>query len=177
MPEILLSLPGKGGVLWLGIRSGDAAKWLSEAERIVSRYRGGGAMQYEIADGLLGPGRLTIDVVPRPENEGVVVRVTPSENVRPVELIWTFGGATGYTAWSLDTCGYCPESTFWLKPEDCEQHAFKIDPAGFELHSPGYKDPPVGRHGAARFEPKDCRRRPAWFAPKPAGVAGGQAKR
>lgn len=139
LPEILMSLPGKGGVLWLGLRAGEATKWLSDAERIVTRYRAG-AMQYEIADALLGPGSLAIDVIPRPEGEGVLVRVTPSANARPAELIWAFGGATGYTAWSLDTCGYCPESTFWLKPEDCEKHEFKILPTGFELRSPGYKD-------------------------------------
>lgn len=139
LPEILLSLPGKGGVLWLGIGDRDTAKWLSEAERVVARYRAG-AMQYTIADPLLGPGSLMIDVIPRPESEGAVICITPSANARPVELLWAFGGATGYTRWSLDTCGYCPESTFWLRPEDCEKHEFKIRPTGFELRSPGYQE-------------------------------------
>lgn len=139
LPEILMSLPGKGGVLWLGLSAGETSKWLSDASRIVARYRAG-AMNYEISDPMLGPGSLAIDVIPRPESEGVVIRVAPSANIRPMELIWAFGGATGYTQWSLDTCGYCPESLFWLRPEDCEQHEFKVHPTGFELRSPGYKD-------------------------------------
>lgn len=139
LPELAMSLPGKGGVLWLGLVAGDRAKWLSEADRGTARYRAG-AMRYEIGDALLGGGTLSIDVVPRPEGEGGLLRVMPSAEVRGVDLVWAFGGATGYTTWSLDTCGYCPESVFWLRPEDCENHQFTLRATGFELHSPGYRD-------------------------------------
>ncbi len=84
-PEFMLSLPGKGGTLWFGLIAGEAAKWLSDADRIAVRYRAG-AMQYEVTDALLGPGSLTIDVIPRPESEGAVIRVTPSTTARPVRI-------------------------------------------------------------------------------------------
>jgi len=41
LPEIMLSLPGKGGTLWLGIVAGETSKWLSAAEHVVARYRAG----------------------------------------------------------------------------------------------------------------------------------------
>lgn len=114
-PEILLSLPGKGGTLWLGIATPAGAKWLSDAGQVVTRYRAG-AMRYDISDPLLGPGSLTIDVVPRADSEGAVVRVAVSKEVSAAELIWAFGGASGFSQWNLDTCGYCPESACHALP-------------------------------------------------------------
>ncbi|MCR4414457.1 MAG: DUF4450 domain-containing protein, partial [Thermoguttaceae bacterium] len=143
LPEFLLCLPGKGGTLRLGIASGDRSKWLFEADRVVARYRAG-AMQYVIRDGLLGPGSLALDVLPRPESEGVVLRVSPSADAKAGELVWAFGGASGFNQWTnLDTCGYCPESVCWLKPEDCEKNQFQIIPTGFELRSPAHKGRPM----------------------------------
>jgi len=133
-PEFLLSLPGKGGTLWLGIVAEGKSKWLSAAERIVARYRGGG-MGYEIRDPLLGPGRLSLDVVPLADAEGVVLRAALSEDAPPVELAWAFGGASGFNRLNLDTCGYCPESACLLRPEDCEGNAFRLTDEGFELRA------------------------------------------
>ncbi len=156
-PEFLLSLPGKGGTLWLGIATagnaaadqadGDlaatsACKWLSDADRIVTRYRAGG-MRYEVSDSLLEPGGMTIDVIPRPTSEGAVVRVTSSANAPSFELLWAFGGASGLNEWNLDTCGYCPEPVFHLKPEDCSGNDFRITETGFELRAPCHQGKPV----------------------------------
>ena len=142
LPEFLLSLPGKGGTLRLGIAHTDAAKWLPEADRVVARYAGG-AMHYQIHDTLLGDGRLDIDAVPLPDTEGVVLRITASEDVPALEFVWAFGGASGFNQLNLDTCGYCPESACWLKPEDCENNRFIITKTGFELLAPCHKSRPM----------------------------------
>ena len=148
-PEFLLSLPGKGGTLWLGIvtagedtaneADGNLAagtgKWLSDADQIVTRYRAGG-MRYEISDALLKPGGLIVDVVPRAESEGAVVRVAAAANMPAVQLVWAFGGASGLSQWNLDSCGYTPEAVFLLKPDDCAGNEFRITETGFELRAP-----------------------------------------
>ena len=141
-PEILLSLPGKGGTLWLGILTPAAAKWLSDADQVVTRYRAG-AMRYEISDALLGAGRLTIDVLPRAESEGAVVRVTVADETPPVDLVWAFGGASGFNQWNLDTCAYCPEAVCHLKPEDCAGNEFRVTETGFELRAACHQGRPL----------------------------------
>jgi len=135
LPEVLLSLPGKGGTLWLGIVADGKSKWLPAAEHVVARYRGG-AMGYEIRDPLLAPGRLSLDVVPLADAEGVVLRAGLSDDAPPVVLAWAFGGASGFNQLNLDTCGYCPESACLLRPEDCEKNAFRLTDEGFELRAP-----------------------------------------
>lgn len=142
LPEVLLSLPGKGGTLRLGIATADTAIWLPDTDRIVARYRGG-AMQYEIQDALLGSGKLELDVIPMGDTEGVVLRARFSDDVPALELLWAFGGASGYNVLNLDTCGYCPETVCWLRPEDCQGNQFKITETGFELLAPCHKSRPV----------------------------------
>jgi len=144
LPEVLLALPGKGGTLWLGIAAGDASKWLSEAEKIEARYRAG-AMRYEVRDALLGPGALTVDVVPMGQAEGAVIWVTLSEKAPAVDLVWTFGGASGYMlgAWNFDTACYVPEAALLFKPEDCAKNEFKLTEAGFELRAPCHGTRPI----------------------------------
>lgn len=141
-PEILLSLPGKGGTLWLGILTPAAAKWLADADQVVTRYRAG-AMRYEISDALLGAGRLTIDVLPRAESDGAVVRVTVADETPAVDLVWAFGGASGFNQWNLDTCAYCPEAACHLKPEDCAGNEFRVTATGFELRAACHQGKPL----------------------------------
>ena len=86
LPEIMLSLPGKGGTLWLGIVAGETSKWLSAAEHVVARYRAG-AMRYEIRDGLLGAGQLRVNVFPMGDAEGVTLRAALSDDASPIELV------------------------------------------------------------------------------------------
>ena len=142
LPEFLLSLPGKGGTLRLGIAAADTAIWLPDADRIVARYRGG-AMRYEIQDALLGSGKLELDVVPMGDAEGVVLRMRFSDEVPALDLLWAFGGASGFNQLNLDTCGYCPESVCWLRPEDCQGNQLKITETGFEVLAPCHKSRPV----------------------------------
>src|SRR6476620_10146274 len=59
LPEFALYLPGMGGNLKFGLITGDKSKWITEAEKIETRYRPG-SMIYSIRDALLGNGSLTI---------------------------------------------------------------------------------------------------------------------
>ena len=142
VPEIMMALPGKGGTLWLGMAVGETSKWLWEAENVVARYRAG-AMRYEIRDTLLGPGTLTVDVVPLIEAEGAIIQVGASANAAPVDLVWTFGGASGFMlgAWNFDTAGYCAEAATLFKPEDCAKNEYKLTETGFELRAPCHRAP------------------------------------
>lgn len=142
LPEFLLSLPGKGGTLRLGIATAAAAKWLPAADQVVARYRGG-AMRYEIRDALLDDGRLELDVVPMGEAEGAVLRIRTSEDASRVDLVWAFGGASGFNQLNLDTCGYCPEAVCLLTPADCTDNRFTLTESGFELLAPCHKSRPV----------------------------------
>lgn len=144
LPEILLALPGKGGTLRLGMAVGKVSKWFSDAKEIVARYRAG-AMRYQIQDPLLGPGTIAMDVVPLQGAEGAVIQIDLSGDASPVELVWTFGGASGYKGLghAFDTCRYVPENAVLLKSEDCEQNAFKMMKAGFELRAPCHGSRPI----------------------------------
>lgn len=139
VPEIMLSLPGKGGTLWFGVVSPKGSKWLHEADNVIARYRPG-AMQYEVRDELLGAGTLTIDVLPMTNRDGALLRMRGSQNLANVEFYWSFGGASGFdnNKWDFDTAKYCPESATLFQPKDCAEHDYKITEAGFELRAPCY---------------------------------------
>jgi hypothetical protein len=144
LPEVLLSLPGKGGTLRLGIATPDASKWLSEAQTIEARYRAG-AMRYEIHDALLGRGTITVDVVPMGKAKGAMIRVTPSPQAPAIDMVWAFGGASGYMlgAWNFDTARYVPESALLFTPADCAKNEFTITETGFSLRAPCHGARPV----------------------------------
>ncbi len=158
-PEFLLALPGKGGTLRFGViipaspgtesatatDTGSTAlrgKWLCDADHIESRYRAG-AMRYTITDALWAPGTLTLDVVPAADREGVLVRVTPSPDTPPADIVWAFGGATDVTQWNIDTCVYCPESVLQWKPEDCTGNQVQLTEQGFTLLAPCHQGRPM----------------------------------
>src|SRR5215213_2436444 len=50
-PEVSLYLPGRGGNLRLGVKTAAGAKWLNDADHVVTRY-GDAMMRYEIRDPL-----------------------------------------------------------------------------------------------------------------------------
>src|SRR5438093_11245028 len=68
-PEAVLYLPGRGGNLRIGFKSGSASKWAFDAEKVVARYRPG-SMLYEIRDPLLGNAALKLILLPFSETEG-----------------------------------------------------------------------------------------------------------
>ncbi len=71
-PEFSLYLPGRGGNLRLGINTPDGAKWLNDAEQIITSYRAG-SLIYQIHDSQLGGTELAVTVLPLSKTKGVIL--------------------------------------------------------------------------------------------------------
>src|ERR1044072_7979039 len=82
-PEFSLYLPGRGGVLRLGLKTKAGAKWLFDAQTVSARYRPG-SMLYEIRDPLLGGGTLHLTVLASGEGEGLVLRAELRDTAAPL---------------------------------------------------------------------------------------------
>ncbi|GAB3836124.1 DUF4450 domain-containing protein [Hymenobacter jeollabukensis] len=148
LPEFALYLPGMGGNLKFGLVAGGRSKWLIEADSIEARYRPG-TMLYRIQDALLGPqGQLRLTVLPLADAEGMLVRAE-FERVAPgaVQLVWAFGGATGKKFSRDGDIGADSESSFYLKPEYCQDNAFELRANAFTLT---YGQPPKNAPAAPR---------------------------
>ena len=132
VPEFMFYLPGKGGILRLGIATSDGTKWLDEAETIIARYIDG-MMIYELSDSLLGDGKLTITAVPAAETTAALVRVV-LDSGEPVELIWAYGGATGKRDFRGDIGYKDIVKHYELNPKECSGNRFKLKKNSFVLH-------------------------------------------
>ncbi len=134
-PEFSIYLPGRGGNLRLGIKTGAGLKWLNDADKIVARYRPG-AMVYEIQDSLLNDGELRLEILPLNAEKGFIVRAELASLPEPAQLIWAFGGANGMKGQRGGDIG-CerePVSQFFqLRPEQCRDNKFSIATNKFVL--------------------------------------------
>lgn len=136
-PEFSLYLPGRGGVLRLGLKTDAGAKWLFEARTVVARYRPG-SMLYEIRDPLLGGGTLHLTALATGAAEGLVLRIELRDTSAPLELVWAYGGASGERGRRGGDIGTesVPVSRFFqLKPEHCRDNFFSISSNTFTLRS------------------------------------------
>ncbi len=134
-PEFALYMPGMGGNVKLGLGNSKQTKWLTQADKITAKYRPG-AMLYTIEDSsLLGKGKLFVELLALADGEGFVIQ-TRMENIsEPIELYWAFGGATGKKFSRDGDMGPDPESSFYLKPENCKDNRFLISNKGtFQLN-------------------------------------------
>lgn len=132
LPEFALNLPGMGGNLKLGVISGNAGKWLTEAKVLRARYRPG-SMLYDIKDPLLGNGTLHLSVLALSQGEGVIVKIN-AENVAPNVLLFAaFGGATGQKPGKDADIDMNPEPYFSLSPAACRGNAYTIKKNTFKL--------------------------------------------
>ncbi len=146
-PEFALYMPGMGGNFKLGIASNNQSKWLTHANTITARYRPG-ARLYTIEDSLLGKGKLYIEILAMADAEGFILK-TSVENVSvPVQLHWAFGGATGKKFSRDGDMGPDPESSFYLKAENCKNNNYNIEQKGkFTLqYGAGLQVGPDGRY-------------------------------
>ena len=136
-PEFSLYLPGRGGVLRLGIKTDAGAKWLFDAQRVSTRYRPG-SMLYEIRDPLLGGGVLHLTALASGEGEGLVLRAELRDTSSPLELVWAYGGASGERGRRDGDIGTEPvpvSQFFQLKPEHCRGNSFAVSEDTFTLRS------------------------------------------
>ncbi len=132
LPEFALYMPGMGGNLRFALINKDKHKWLIEAKEINTRYRPG-SMIYTINDPLLGSGTLNITVLALSAAEGMVVRISGDQLPAGLQLAWVFGGASGKKFSRDGDIGADPESSFYLKPENCRDNRYRINETGFIL--------------------------------------------
>lgn len=136
-PEFSLYLPGRGGVLRLGLKTDAGAKWLFDARTVTARYRPG-SMVYEIRDPLLGGGTLYLTALALGEAEGLVLRAELRDTTATLELVWGYGGANGERGRRGGDIGTesVPVSQFFqLKPEHCHDNSFTVEANTFTLRS------------------------------------------
>ncbi|MDD3321207.1 MAG: DUF4450 domain-containing protein [Paludibacter sp.] len=133
LPEFSLYMPQLGGTIRFGLIKSKISKWLIKADNIIARYEAGN-MSYEITDQLLGSGKLNLSILAMADADGCIIKIN-SENIpADLELFWVFGGAS-YQRFSRDgDLGADPESSFYLKPENCTTNEYKISNNAFTLH-------------------------------------------
>lgn len=132
LPEFALYLPGMGGNMKFGIISGNKSKWIIDADSIETRFRPG-TMLYKIKDTILGSGALHLSVLAQADAEGMIIKATFVGVLEGVELFWAFGGATGKRFSRDGDIGRDPESSFYLKPENCNDNVFTLSVSSFKL--------------------------------------------
>ena len=126
MPEFALYMPGVGGNFQFAIIAEGKEKWLIEAEDITARYRAG-AMHYTIKDPMLGNGEMQLSVLPMFNAEGMLVKAIVKGADNKVELLWLYGGASGRKFSRGGDLGADPESSFYLKPENCRDNIIALE--------------------------------------------------
>jgi len=161
LPEFALYMPGMGGNLKFGLIAPGGNKWLIEATKITARYRPG-SMLYEIEDPLLGKGKLNITVLALSDEEGVIVRAQFLDVPKNVNLVWAFGGASGQKFSRDGDMNVDPESSFYLKPENCTTNSIDVKGNNFTL-----------LYGGAKVQSEDER----YFADKATPTEAGKGKR
>ncbi|KAA2240681.1 DUF4450 domain-containing protein [Chitinophaga agrisoli] len=132
-PEFAFYMPGMGGTLKFGIGVNGQTKWLTQADKITARYRPGSRL-YTIKDPLLGSGTLHIEILAMADAEGCIIKTSFENITKPVNLYWTFGGATGKKFSRDGDMGPDPESVFYLQPGNCKDNKYTIyDKGRFNL--------------------------------------------
>ncbi len=129
LPEFSLYLPGHGGNLKLGIRAGSASKWCAAADDVVARYRPG-RMIYEIRDGLLGKGTLTLELLTANPGSGLLLKAQGENVTADVSLAWAFAGASGRKGRRNGDigCEVQPVAQFFqVRAEECNENRYWLD--------------------------------------------------
>ncbi|WP_346858506.1 DUF4450 domain-containing protein [uncultured Draconibacterium sp.] len=133
LPEFALYMPRIGGTLRLGLIQADSSKWLIDAENITARYEAG-TMTYRIKDPLLNKGEINLQLLALPDADGMVLKITSKNVPENVELFWAFGGASDKRLSRDGDLGADPESSFYLKAENCTDNEYFIDNNSFRLY-------------------------------------------
>ena len=138
LPEFALYMPGMGGNLQFILRKGEETKPLTAAAHIKTVYSPG-AMRYEITDPWLGNTVLHIKVLALAAAEGMIIEartqtLSPADRVSPdIVLSWKYGGASGKKFSRNGDIGADPESSFYLKPENCVGNEYTVSENSFRL--------------------------------------------
>jgi hypothetical protein len=105
-------------------------------------------MLYTIEDSLLGKGKLFVAILALVDGEGFVIQTRLENTAAPIDLYWAFGGATGKKFSRDGDMGPDPESSFYLKPENCKDNRYVLDEKNhFQLtYGSGLQVGPDGRY-------------------------------
>jgi Domain of unknown function (DUF4450) len=137
-PEFVMYLPGRGGNLRLGIRAGGTAKWLKDADAVVTRYRPG-ELIYEIRDKTFGANAVvTVEALAYAVTEGLIVRVQAKNIAGGAELIWAYGGVNGQRGsrdGDIGTERVPISEWFQFQPGFADDNTFTLGGEGFMLKS------------------------------------------
>lgn len=132
LPEFATYMPGMGGNFKLGITNGKNSKWLTQADKINTKYTPG-TVEYGIYDALLGTASLKIQIVAQVDSEGFIIKVTGQNIPKNISLIWAYGGASGKKFSRNGDIGGDPESVFYLQPDYCINNQYQINKNSFSL--------------------------------------------
>ncbi len=132
LPEFAMYMPGMGGNLRFALVNKEKHKWLIEAKEINTRYRPG-SMIYTIKDPLMENGTLSIAILALSNAEGMVIRINGNQLPADLQLAWVFGGASGKKFSRDGDFGADPESSFYLKAENCTDNSYRINGNSFLL--------------------------------------------
>ncbi|MGM8361552.1 DUF4450 domain-containing protein [Flavobacterium sp. ARAG 55.4] len=133
LPEFATYMPGMGGNLKLGITNGKNSKWITEADKINTKYTPG-TVEYQITDALLGNGTLNIQIVALVDSEGYIIKVNGNTVPKNSVLFWAYGGASGKKFSRNGDIGGDPESVFYLQPGYCINNQYQINKNSFTLN-------------------------------------------
>lgn len=125
LPEFAMYMPGMGGNLQFALLKDGKTKWLIKADSIKPIYRAG-SMLYEIKDALLGSGKLFMTILALSSAEGLVLKLKSENITEDVQLVWIYGGASGKKFSRDGDIGADPESSFYLKPENCIDNRYQL---------------------------------------------------
>ena len=132
LPEFALYMPAMGGNLQFGLIKETKSKWLIKADHITAKYRPG-SMLYTIQDSLLGEGKMKLSLLALSKGDGLILKIR-FENVKSgAEMLWAFGGASDQKFRRSGDLGVDPESSFYLKPENCKNNIFTVSQRKFDL--------------------------------------------
>lgn len=158
LPEFSLYMPGMGGNLKFGVVADADSKWLTEMAVIKTRYKPG-AMEYSMQDPVLGDGEMLLTIAAMPDSEGMIVKMELKNITRPLDLVCAYGGVSGERFSRNGDIGADPESSFYLKPENCAGNIYRI---GENIFSVAYgKNSRYGERQISGVFPENAR---LWLA-------------
>ncbi|MEL1240922.1 DUF4450 domain-containing protein [Flavobacterium flavipallidum] len=132
LPEFAMYMPGMGGNFKLGLVNGKNSKWITEADKINTKYTPG-TVEYVIKDALLANATLTIQIVALADSDGFILKVIGDNIPKNTSLIWAYGGASGKKFFRNGDIGGDPESVFYLQPEYCVNNQYQINKNSFSV--------------------------------------------
>ena len=130
-PRVLIdrdNAGGHSGHLLLGLSvDGGASKWLHYFDNLDVRYVEG-RMEYAVRDAAFPGVTVRLTVWPLAESVGLVMKLRVEGLSRPGELVWVFGGASGYTHYK-----FTDGPAFRFSPDQCDENAVRWENGQFLL--------------------------------------------